>query len=406
MSARPLPTLTTDVEAAKQDMDEYGYAILADALPMDVIDAMVERMYDQAAGEARLGALPEISDEAASARSFKGVQIGKTEGAFDVHGETAQARVFSLLNKGEIWRAMINPADKVHQVLEYIFTASFDAEAAAIGLEQKYLLSSTQAKFKHRDTFYKNRGFHTDQKWAAGHQPYPLVATCFYLLSDFNIENGCTWVVPGSHKHAPLPMMAYYTTPEGKDMMDRAVPVVAPKGSAFLFDGRICHAEGVNTSGEVRIHLNNYHCAPYMRQRELFSMNLRQDVIDALTPEQLKLLGFEFELSLQSHRADFGPPQRGRHSSAYERDPARLGAQPGWPLRVSVAALTLQTPLASTMMPTVLPRDIGSHPAAMADWMARTMSALGICPGFKGGAPNLGGGSGGNSTTASRLPSL
>jgi ectoine hydroxylase-related dioxygenase (phytanoyl-CoA dioxygenase family) len=292
MSARPLPTLTSDVEVAKQDMDEHGYAILADALPFGTIDAMVERMYDQAAGEAKAGALPKIADDAAAARSFKQVAIGKTEGAFDVHGETAQARVFSLLNKGTIWRAMIDPTDKVHQVLEYIFTPSFDAESAAT-LEQKYLLSSTQAKFKHRDTHYTRRAFHTDQRWMAGHQPYPVVATCFYLLSDFNIENGCTWVVPGSHKLPPLPMKAYYTTPEGAAMIDKAVPIVAPKGSAFLFDGRICHAEGVNTSGEVRIHLNNYHCAPYMRQRELFSMNLRQDVIDELSTAQLKLLGFE-----------------------------------------------------------------------------------------------------------------
>ena len=41
------------------------------------------------------------------------------------------------------------------------------------------------------------------------------------------------------------------------------------------------------------MHLNGYYCAPYLRQRELFSMNLRQDVIDELSDEQLKLLGFE-----------------------------------------------------------------------------------------------------------------
>ena len=268
VSLRPLPTPTHDVEVAKRDMDDFGYTLIADALSQEQVNALVRRLLEQAKGEAK-GA-------------------GST---LDVDGETSGARVFNLLNKGKVWRAMLDPTDTVHQVLEHVFDPCFDEQIAAISRNQKYLLSSTGAKFKHRDTWYQKRAYHIDQKWAAGHLNYPLVCTAFYMLSNFNVENGCTWVVPGSHK-TPSPRLEEYDT-NGADLIEKAVPLAAPAGTCAIFEGRTWHAEGVNTSGEIRIHLNGYHCAPYMRQRELFSMNLRQDVIDELTDEQLLLLGFD-----------------------------------------------------------------------------------------------------------------
>lgn len=271
MSTRPLPTPTRDLEVACRDMDEFGYTLIADALSKQQVDSIVARMMDQAKGEAKAA----------------GSEL-------DVDGETSTAEVFNVLNKGKAWRAMIDPADLVHQVLEHVFEPCFNAQIAQYSRDQKYLLSSTGAKFKHKDTWYENRDFHTDQKWAAGHQDYPLVCTAFYALSDFNVENGCTWMVPGSHKVPSPPLRQYDET--APDMIAKAVPFVAPAGTCCIFEGRTWHAEGVNTSGQIRMHLNGYHCAPYIRQRELFSMNLRQDVIDELSEAQLKLLGFDSSL--------------------------------------------------------------------------------------------------------------
>lgn len=46
-----------------------------------------------------------------------------------------------------------------------------------------------------------------------------------------------------------------------------------------------------------------------------------------------------------------------------------------------------QPPAASTTMATVLPRECGSHPAAIADVMAFATRAVAICEGFSCGAP-------------------
>src|SRR5262249_16897766 len=65
-----------------------------------------------------------------------------------------------------------------------------------------------------------------------------------------------------------------------------------------------------------------------------------------------------------------------------------------------------QPPAASTTMVTVLPRDRGSHPAAMADAMAFATSSGATLSASNAGPPNRGCGPGGNSSTASRCPSL
>ncbi len=273
-------------------MDEYGYTMIANALTPAQIDAMNARLVEQATCEAALTGKPITRDD-----------------------PQATGFVQSLHNKGRIWHTLLDPASTVHTVMAHVFTPSFDPFMSQFGgLQQTFLLSSMGAKFKHLeypsyDGQPLRHDFHTDQKWANGHQEYALVATVFYMLTDFTYENGCTMVVPGSHK---IPSPAYgvirHDQPlvDGKPVVDyqryadveperisRAVPAEAPAGTAFIFDGRLWHAAGINTNGARRAHVNGFYCAPYIRQRELYSMNLRQDVVDQLSDEQLMILGFD-----------------------------------------------------------------------------------------------------------------
>ena len=204
---------------------------------------------------------------------------------------TTSGKVARVLNKGAVWQAMIDPSDEVHQVLDHAFTPCSDPDLVARGgLEQKYLLSASSAAFKHEEQ-PRPLSFHVDQQWAAGHLEYPIVVTVFCLLTEFNVGNGCTWVVPGSHT-IPTPRPGRYLE-QAPERIEDAVPVEAPAGTAFIFEGRTWHAAGINTSGELRAHLNGFHCAPFIRQREPYAMNLRQEVVDELSDAQRKLVGFD-----------------------------------------------------------------------------------------------------------------
>jgi ectoine hydroxylase-related dioxygenase (phytanoyl-CoA dioxygenase family) len=262
MSVKQLPAPTLDVEVAKRDMDDHGYALVADALTPEQMSAMNDRLFEQTRGETKA--------------------MG---GSLDVDDDSSSAALGSILNKGAVWRDLIDPASDVHQIVEHAFTPSFDSTLSQIqGLEQKFIVSSLGVGFKHREQPYPPM-FHTDQAFAPGQFDFPMILQVFYLLSDFKPGNGSTWVTPGSHKLAP-PTWGEYTD-EGAWASD------APTGTALIFEGRTWHAAGVNTSGEIRINATSTFVAPYIRQRELLPMNIRQDVVDELSDDQLKLLGFD-----------------------------------------------------------------------------------------------------------------
>src|SRR3712207_1429879 len=50
-----LPALTSDLDQARADLDEFGVARIADALDADELHALHERLTEQAAAERRAG---------------------------------------------------------------------------------------------------------------------------------------------------------------------------------------------------------------------------------------------------------------------------------------------------------------------------------------------------------------
>lgn len=61
----------------------------------------------------------------------------------------------------------------------------------------------------------------------------------FWMLTDFTAENGATLAVPFSH---------HTGRPPGRNAYPQEIPVVGKKGSVLIFDGRIWHRSGANTT--------------------------------------------------------------------------------------------------------------------------------------------------------------
>lgn len=92
----------------------------------------------------------------------------------------------------------------------------------------------------------------------------PIVSAIFYL-QDSTLENGCTWVIPGSHH-----MLSYHArlaSGHGKhdDMSDisaQALPVLARALDVLLIHGLTLHSAGANQSTESRMSMTlGYHAA-------------------------------------------------------------------------------------------------------------------------------------------------
>ena len=79
--------------------------------------------------------------------------------------------------------------------------------------------------------------------------PSPYL-TLWLALNDATIENGCVWVLPGSHKRG---LVEHRQSPIGlichdSDHPDQGVPVPVKAGSMAVFQSLTMHKSGVNTS--------------------------------------------------------------------------------------------------------------------------------------------------------------
>lgn len=88
-------------------------------------------------------------------------------------------------------------------------------------------------------------------------------------LDDATVENGCLWVIPGSHKHGILWPMYPHNDPRFDCASesfnfpytdDDAVPVEVPAGSIVFFNGYLLHRSLPNraASGFRRVLVNHY----------------------------------------------------------------------------------------------------------------------------------------------------
>lgn len=221
-----LPRPTDDLGTVHTDLEEHGYALLADALPPAELGEVRARLVEQAAAEAHSGVA-----------------------YFDT--EAANQRVFMLLNKGQVFRDLVlRPVTR--SLMEHLLgpgclVSSLTANIAGPGGHEM--------------------GLHTDQGYVPPPYPYPLVANVMWLLDDFTADNGATLLVPGSHR---LDGSAPPTAPP--------IAAEAPAGTGLVFDGRLWHGTGANRTGTPRHGILSYHCRPFMRQQENYFLGLSDEV--------------------------------------------------------------------------------------------------------------------------------
>ncbi|MEZ5999462.1 phytanoyl-CoA dioxygenase family protein [Hyphomonas sp.] len=249
-----LPAPTRDLEQAKRDMDEYGCCVLADVLTPEQVERLLERTLDQARAETANGV--------ASCESGAGKTV-----RYDNEGPNQ--RVWSLLNKGEEYRALAeHPAtlEIIRHVLgQDVLLSSFTANIAGKGGEAMFM--------------------HQDQGSLPTTLTMPVVTNVAWVLSNYTDEGGATRIIPGSHKFGR-------PTPEEIAPIE-TLPAAAPPGSAILFEGRTWHGTGKNITNEPRVALLSFYCVPWLRQQENAVASISDEVLETASDELKALLGFK-----------------------------------------------------------------------------------------------------------------
>ena len=246
----PVPVPADDRKRARADLAEHGYCLIADALDDAEVQRLRERLVDLAEAEI-------------------------TDGTDYVYENGSNQRIWTLLNKGSMFIDLA-----LHPVaLEY----------TGVLLGQPFLLSNIDANIAGPGG--PPMFLHADQSFVPPPWHQPLVSNIMWMLDDFTPENGATRVVPGSHKLQRGPDY-------GPDMPE-SVPVCGPAGTAMVFEGRLWHQTGANTTADERRHgILAYYCRPFMRQQENWFLSLDPAVLEAATPALRSLLGYDLYLSL------------------------------------------------------------------------------------------------------------
>ncbi|MEO8855752.1 MAG: phytanoyl-CoA dioxygenase family protein [Burkholderiaceae bacterium] len=130
----------------------------------------------------------------------------------------------------------------------------------------------------HRDLPYQNFVIST-----------PIALNVLWAVDAFSEDSGGTYVLPFSHKLTALPSDAY--------IRSNQVVLVAPAGSAILFDSMLIHRAGANRSASARRAINHLYTTPIIKQQYDFprALSHMQDVID---PQLQRLLGFTSQVPI------------------------------------------------------------------------------------------------------------
>jgi ectoine hydroxylase-related dioxygenase (phytanoyl-CoA dioxygenase family) len=126
---------------------------------------------------------------------------------------------------------------------------------------------------------------HADQIFVPTPWPVePQGANAAWCVDDFTADNGATCFVPGSHR---------WNRPPQPDDDVRAVPMEAPAGSLVVFESRVWHRTGNNTTkDERRAGIFGWYTRPIYRTQENWFLSLDPSVKQFASDELLVLLGY------------------------------------------------------------------------------------------------------------------
>jgi ectoine hydroxylase-related dioxygenase (phytanoyl-CoA dioxygenase family) len=257
-----LPKPTEDYAQVRRDLHKWGYGFVKNALSPDELNRLRARVSEQCKAEEKAGVA-----------------------YFDGGINKPNQRLGCLPNKGQ---EFIDLLDKNTVIDEMV--PDFLGDGA--------ILFSYTANIARPGSVPMS--LHTDQ--ITIQPPIRSVAVgmnLMYFLEDVTPENGGTLVMPGSHRGQ--------VAPDDTDNHVDCVSASGPAGTCMVFESRLWHATGANTTKDVeRPVILIFFSRPWMRQQENFALSIKEDVLERCSDRVKGFMGFRVTGSLGSVQNPFG----------------------------------------------------------------------------------------------------
>lgn len=123
---------------------------------------------------------------------------------------------------------------------------------------------------------YNQGMWHRDLPYQHFTSSSPLGINALYCVDDFTIENGSTFVLPGTHKVIIFPSDIF--------VEENAKQITAKAGSYIVLDCMIFHSGGINNSSNDRRAVNHVFTIPHIKKQ----IDYHFDEIPSIVPEKVK----------------------------------------------------------------------------------------------------------------------
>ena len=244
-----LPAPAHDIEQASRDLDTHGLCVLPNVLTVEQCSRAREALYAAADADR---------------------QAHLTADEFPLDPNDKNQRVWNLLARDPVFSSLATHAAALHMVRHLLgwpaLLSNISGNIAGPG---------TCAGVLHADQIF------VPEPWP----PQPQGINVVWCLDDFTATNGATRVVPASHLQ--------HRSPTARDTVE-TVPLEAPAGSVFVFESRLWHQTGENTSSDkYRAGVFAFYTTPVYRTQENWFLTLDDAFVAQASAELLTLLAYK-----------------------------------------------------------------------------------------------------------------
>jgi hypothetical protein len=196
----------------------------------------------------------------------------------------------------------LGQGDSLDEFLAYRFLSSFVGRFFG---DAPYILHAfNPVTVAPHSRIYVHRIHRDAGTWAGS---FRLLLNMLVMVDEFTLDNGATYMLPGSHHVAARPPDPLF--------WDHAERLVGPAGSIVLFDSNVWHAAGVNVSERRRAALTLRFSRPFHKQQLDYPRFLGPDYGARLSDEMRQLLGYTSQVP-----ADYGEWYRPAAARLYRAD--------------------------------------------------------------------------------------
>ncbi|MDE0690728.1 MAG: phytanoyl-CoA dioxygenase family protein [Gammaproteobacteria bacterium] len=260
-----LPRPSADEAQLEADFVRWGYCLVADAMSPSQVRAQVERLVAQAEAERQ-----------------------RDSAIMTSRNEEAQL-VNNLVLKGQVFRDAVE----------------FKESAAQRGPLVDRLLTKVMGEgfglgCAHGSIVHEGGGLqelHIDQGgMPMPYPPFPFGSLIIWVYTEFNLANGATYVVPGSHRSAGGATLFR----DGADLVQLVdgepglVAICAPAGTCILTDTRVLHCGGRRTAPGTRYAMRchyNRHFIRALHEQSKANLHVPTETWERLSPRLKQMMG-------------------------------------------------------------------------------------------------------------------